>query len=433
MADPAPAPRQHRGLVSALIVLATVLGVLAVFAVWAERQALETDTWTDTSSELLENEEIRTAIAGFLVDELYANVDVQAALEQRLPPQADALAGPAAGGIRQLANQAAVEALGRPRLQGLWEEANRRAHERLLAVLEDDSAVLERQGDDVVLELGSLLEQVADRAGIDPAVVSKLPPEVAGMTILKSDDIALAQDAVTVLKGLAIVLAILALGLFALAVYLARGRRRETLRSVGIAFVLIGIIVLVARGLAGNAVVGALASTASVEPPAEAAWDIGTSLLRAGALAMIGYGVAIILGAWLAGPSRPATALRRGLAPYLRDRWTAYAGAGVIVLLVLWWNPTPGTSRLLPTLVLLGLFIAGVEALRSLTQREFPDAERGELWASIREARAGRSGAGEAPGGGRLGDLERLAELHRAGALDDEEFAREKQRVLGPA
>ena len=57
-ADPTPG-RAHRKLGLALIVVASLLTFLAIFAVWANRQLLNTDNWTDTSTELLENRVIR--------------------------------------------------------------------------------------------------------------------------------------------------------------------------------------------------------------------------------------------------------------------------------------------------------------------------------------------------------------------------------------
>jgi hypothetical protein len=428
MTDAATGTRPRRRTVVALIIVASLFAFLATFAVWANRQALDTDTWTDTSSELLEDEDIRTAIAGFLVDELYANVDVAAELEARLPSQAQALAEPAAGALRALVERAAPEALARPRVQELWEEANRRAHERLLSVIEGD-------GDVATLDLGQLVTQLSERTGVGGRVAAQLPEDAAQITIVRGDQIESAQTMVDLLRGLAIVLTVLALGLYALAVYLAQGWRREALRSVGIGFIIVGFAVLVARGLAGNAVVGALTTTAAVEPAADSTWEIGTSLLRASAVGLIGYGLVIVLGAWLAGPSSAATGLRRGLAPYLRDRRIAYTVVGAIVLLVLWWNPTPGTSRLAPTLILIALFVAGVETLRTLTEREFPDAESGQLLAAVRGALRFRRepAAAEPPAPGeeaRLQGLERLARLHEAGVLDDEELAREKNRIL---
>jgi len=436
MESASPAERKHRVVVRVLIALGAVIGVLAIFAVWANRQALETDSWTKTSSELLEDNDIQETVATFLVDELYDNVDVQGEIAQALPPRLAPLAGPAAGGLRNLAQDLALKALESPKVQALWEDANRIAHERLLAVIEDESAVLKLEGDTATLDLRTLVEQVAQRVGFGQDLIDKLPEDAGQLTVLRSDQIGLAQDGVRILRGLALVLSLVALGLFALAIYLARGWRRVAVRSVGIAFIVTGLVVLAARSLGGNALVDALAKTASIEPSVNSTWEIGTSLLRASAVAMIGYGIVIILGAWLAGPTAFARQLRRGATPYLRERWIAYAGALILLMLILWWNPTPGTSRLLPTLALLVMLIAGIEGLRRQGMRDFPDAERGDLRKAIRGSIAARRGKEHqnAPSDEeRLARLERLADLKRTGVLSDEELAAEKARLLGEA
>src|SRR5919106_676384 len=156
-----------RRAVGAIVVLATLVGFLAVFAVWANRQALETETWVETSTELLEDEEIQVAVAGFLVETLFANVDVEAELRDVLPPESEALAGPVAGGLRQLADPAALQALTRPRVQQLWADANRAAHDTLLEVVDDDAEA------DVTLDLGTIVDDLGSRVGVD--VAGRLP------------------------------------------------------------------------------------------------------------------------------------------------------------------------------------------------------------------------------------------------------------------
>ena len=67
----------------------------------------------------------------------------------------------------------------------------------------------------------------------------------------------------------------------------------------------------------------------------------------------------------------------------LRDPRLAYPVLAFILLLVFWWNPTPSTARLLPSLVLIVLAAAGVEALRRVAMRDFPDetmARASERW-----------------------------------------------------
>jgi hypothetical protein len=438
--------RPHRKTVLALVVVAAVLAFLAIFALWANRQLLNTDNWTDTSTQLLENDEIREQTADYLVDQLYANVDVTARLEQALPPRADGLAGPAASGLRDLATRVTRGLLERPRVQQLWEEANRRAHARFLNIVEGGGPVVSTEEGDVTLDLKELLGQTESRVGIGGRAESKLPADAAQLTIVRSDQLDFAQDLVDLLKALEIVLVVLSLALFALAVYLARGWRRQALRATGIGFLAAGVAALVARTVAGGAVVDALASTEAIRPAAEATWGIGTSLLTQAAVAAIAYGVVIVAAAWLAGPTGSAIATRRALAPYLREPAYAYGALGVIVAVIVWWGPTPATRQALPLFVLIGLLVLGLEVLRRQTAREFPEAtregaaqRRRELWSGWTSSLRGRD-AREATtrtadqGGARLEELERLTRLRDARALAPEEFEREKRRILeGPA
>jgi hypothetical protein len=366
----------RRRLPLVLILVASLLAFLAIFAVWANRQLLNTDNWTETSSELIENEAIQEQVSLFLVDELYSNASVQSRLEEALPPRLDPLAEPAAGALRQVAERGTKALLGRPRPQALWVTANTRAHRRFIAVVEGGGDAVSTEGGEVTLDLKTLLEQAAGRAGVGERVSERIPADAAQITIMRSDELDLVQGLVRALKALAIVLVVLALGLFALAVYLARGWRREALRACGLGFVVAGIAALAARSLAGDAVVDSLADTEAVRPAAEATWTIATSLLEEAATATVIYGVVLVLAAWLAGPARWAVTARRGLAPFLREPAYAYGALAVIVLLILAWSPTPATRRALPALLLIGLLAAGLETLRRQTAREYPQGSR---------------------------------------------------------
>jgi hypothetical protein len=374
-------PRQHRKLAYALIALASVLAILSTFAIWANRQLLENDTWTDTSTELLEDDDIREQVAAFMVDALYANVDVRAELEQGLPPEAQGLAGPAAAGLRELSLRLANQALERPRVQALWEQANEQAHESLIAVVEDDA-------DEVVgLDLGTIVDELDKQTGLD--ISSRIPADAASIEILKPDELDTAQKGVDILRGLAIVLTVLALALYGVAIYLARGWRREAVRAVGLAFIAVGIVVLVARSLAGDAVVDSLSSTESVKPAVSSTWEIGTELLSAQGGGLIFYGLFIVIGAWLSGPGGIARSVRRAITPILESRVTAYAALGLLLLVLFIWSPTPGFERLPTSLLLIALAVVGLEFLRAQAIKDFPD----ETWetASARWSSAVRS------------------------------------------
>jgi hypothetical protein len=433
--DAAPRRSRHR-IAIALIVVASLLTFLAVFAVWANRQLLNTDNWADTSSELLERDAIRAQVSTFLVDELYTNVDVQAELEQVFeqvlkPERAQVLAGPAAGGLRSLAEDGANRLLQRPVPQRLWEEANRRAHSRFLQIVEGGGDTVSTSGGEVTLDLKSLLGKTQSNLGVGARAQQKLPEDSSQIVILKSDQLGFAQDAVRLLKTLAIVLVVLALALFALAIYLAQGWRREALRATGIGLLFAGAGALVARALSGNVVVDALASTDAVRPAVEATWGIGTSLLVQAATATVIYGAVVVIAAWLAGPTGWAVAIRRDIAPYLREPRWAWGVFGVVVLGLLAWAPTPAFRQVIPALVLIALLALGVEALRRQTAREFPDARREDSFRRIRTV--GRSLAMRVRGRGedtRLDQLERLGRMRDSGLLEPGEYEREKGRLM---
>src|SRR4051794_29332564 len=160
---------------SILVVLGTLLALLAILAIWVSRQALETDQWTQTSSKLLESPAIQTALAGYLVDQLYANVDVTAQVRSALPKRAQPLAGAAAGALRNGAETITRKALGRPRVQQLWVAANRNAHRQLVNVIDGGGKTVSTQNGTVTLDLKSMLDDIASRTGVGSRVAAKIP------------------------------------------------------------------------------------------------------------------------------------------------------------------------------------------------------------------------------------------------------------------
>lgn len=343
-----------------LVTLATLFAILATFAVWADRQLFDDDDWSDTSSALIEDTAIRGEIAAFLVDELFAGGDVERQLESLLPPRAAGLAGPMATGLREVAERGAARLLARPRSQHLWEQASKRAQAALVELVEGSGPA----GGDVELDLHELLVAIQQQTGAGGQLARALPADAGRTTILRADELNAARDVVDLFQKLVVVLAALAFALCAAALGLARGRRREALRSCGLGLVAAGSVVLLGRALAGDALVDALADSAAVQPAVDAAWRIGTSLLAEMATAVIGYGIVIVVAAWLAGPTRRARGVRGVLAPHLREAHVAYGAVAILVLLLLAWDPAPATHRVVPMLVFTALLAVGVEVLR---------------------------------------------------------------------
>jgi hypothetical protein len=455
--------RSRRRWVKGLVALGSLLAFLSVFAIWVERQALNTDDWVQTSDKLIQDRTIRAALADYLVDQLYANVDLEKEFEEKLPGETKEFAGPLSGVVRSVAPSGVEKVLETSTAQDLWEDANRSAHEQLVEVLEDKKEAVSTEEGEVKLQLGSLVTNLADQVGVGASLAEKLPPDAAEVTILRSDQLKTAQDIAVALKGLAIVLSLLTFVAFGLAIYLAREERWVTVLFCGIGLIAAGFAVIVAREVAGGIVVGQLGEQESIRPAADRAWSNSTSLMTSIATTVIVIGVLFAIAGWLASPSASAKSARRYLAPALRE-YPAYIYAGLAVLVGIYFlsAPTQNLRTFLTTLAIAGLTAFGIHELRRQAQEEHPDVTYDDLLgdtrdkvmgavksgsASIGEQASklklpevrrpegdGDGGAGGAvsvdPEDARLERLERLASLHEKGMLTDKELAAEKARLL---
>jgi putative oligomerization/nucleic acid binding protein len=433
----------------AMVLMASLFAFLAIFTSWIDRQVLDTDEWTATSGRLLEDKKISDAVADYAVEQLFANVDVSNEIKTRLPEKAKPLAAPASAGVRQLAYRIAQDALRTARLQAAWEQANETAHSQLVAILEDKSSAVSTGEGEVVLDLRPMVEQLATRVGADKDLVDKIPPDVAHVEIVRSDQLKTAQKVTKLLKGLDLFFTIGSLLFFAGAAYLARGRRWEIVLGYGLGLIVSGVLALVLRKVIGGVVVDQLVTDETVRGAAEHGFAIATDLLKSIAKTVVGAGVLFVVAAFLASPARGAVQTRRVMAPTFNERPAlVWGGFSVLVILLLIAAPPNSASELWARLfmVLLGLF--GLEALGRKIHHEFPDAKKGDLRERVRErirelgaegAKRTRAALGDLgdmmererdPEDARLERLAKLGELRDSGVLTDAEFDAEKQRML---
>jgi len=423
--DTTPSRRRKWGI-RGLIVLASAVLAVAVLALWVAREALDTDNYTQTSSELLKQPAIQQSLSTYLVDQLYTNVDVAAELQPLLPPAAQPLAAPAAAVLREYAQRAAERLLASDQVQSLWLKANRAAHAQLLVVINGGGSHVGTANGEVSINTSPMIGQLAERVGIQP------PASLAGgrIVILRSDQLSTAQTAAHWLKVSAYVLPFLALALYALAVYLGRGRRREVVRACGVGILIAGIVLTLGRVVLGSVLVDSLTQLPDDRAAANAAWDVITASLKDSTRTVIGVGIIAIVWAWLSGVGNRAVGLRRIFAHDARQHaGRVWAGFALVALLLIAWAPTQAFRRPLPLIVLTLLAALGFEALRRQAATEFPEAAGGALAASVR----GHLPSVPGSGGGDDSDvrrLERLAALRSQGALSDEEFEALKRPLL---
>jgi len=424
------ATRWRMILARVLVVLGVIVAVASVIAGYVRYQALDTPTVKKTADQLIADDQVRNQVAATLVDQLFSHVNVQADLQRRLPPDQKALAGPLAGALRELSDRAARQLLERPRVQALWVASIVRTHEQLVRLLDNNLTLIRQEGGFVVLDLHPLVIQLGDRVAVVGNLAQRLPADTGRVEIMKADQLKTAQDLTQLLKQVAMFLWLVPFVLFAIALWLARGRRRSILRMIALGLVAAGLLVLLVRRLAGDYVVDNVVKSDAVRPAARDAWSILTALLADGGWTLVGLGVVSLVAVWLVGPSLSGTASRRELAPFLARWEIAFGTAAVLFLLLELWRPTVQTTRVPFVIVTALLFGLGVELLRRQAAREFPDAASVDLSDSMRGTFARLRGSRP---DARVEDLQRLGRLREQGVLTDEELAAEKRRLLGTA
>ena len=270
----------------------------------------------------------------------------------------------------------------------------RRAEEKAPSQLEDRLAGLSSRLSDLDGQLMALEDQIAavlknpseaNVQQLDPALASpqsrittllgrQVVQTPGQLVVIGSDQLDGVQTAVRALRNLGFVLPLLVLLLYVGAIYLARGWRRRALIAAGGGILVATLLVLLVRRLSGGSVVDSVAGSETVKPAVQSVWDIVTEGLRARSLFILAIGLAFVGAGLLAGPGRHAVALRRSLAPYLRDQPVVVYSV-VAVLFLLWLAFIPGLNNLgqvLVILALLALAVVGIEALRRQTAQEFP-------------------------------------------------------------
>jgi hypothetical protein len=371
--------KKRGALVWSLLVLATILMFVSSLTVWSKRQLLDDQAWADSSAQLLANDEVRGAIAQKISDGLFARVDVEAQLRERLPERSKAAAPVLAAALQNTVGPAAANRLlQRPRVQTLWENANKRAHAAVVRLLEGKD--LGKNGNistvngEVTLDLRPAITRLATRLGVEDKLKANTDPNAGQLVIMKSSQLSAAQTAVKILKALSSFLLIAVVALYALAIYLARGRRWVLLGATGASLVFVGLVLASLRRFVGGTIVDSLVKTEANKHPVSVIWSLETSVLRDIAIILVVYGALVLLATVLAGPNRPAVAIRRWLAPSFRDHpIVVWATALALFLILLAVGPTAGDRQLLGVLLLAATTAIAIEALRRQTLREFPE------------------------------------------------------------
>ncbi len=352
-----------------LTVVAILLAFVGMVAYYVEHTALDESGFETISRNMIESDAIRTQVANTVVDRLYENVDVEAAIAERLPPAQQGLAPILAGLSRSGAYRVAEAALERPRVQNLWVATTTETERQLVRLLDDKTKFVQTDGGNVVLDLRPIMIDLGDQVVVIGNVAEKLPDSAGKITIVQKSQLQTAQTITKILRAVADWMWLVAIAVAALAVWLARGRRRLELRALAIGVLVVGLLMLAVRRFAGGYLVDHLAADDTVKPAAQDAWNILMQVLADRAWVWVTLGLVTLVGVWFVGETRRAAQARRAAQPVLQNRLATYGVAAVLLLVLSLFTPTVGRGWA-STLILLALVIGGIEVVRGIVQRE---------------------------------------------------------------
>jgi hypothetical protein len=367
-------PRWRRALVALLVVVGCVLAPISVIGLWARNTLLDTDQYVDTVGPLAEDPAIQRAVSDRVTRRLVTSVDIEGEITAAFP-RAESFAPSIASGLETFVREATLRLMQTDRFQTFWENANRRAHSRLIAVLEGEGTeTVQTRNGQVVLNVGPFVDQVKKRLD-DRGVTIFDDVETKGQFVLfDSEQLTKAQSGVRLLKRVTYLLPILALLAFAAAIALSPNRRRTLLRAaLGLAFGM--ALLLVVFSLARTAYLDAIERAGRSTEANAAAYDQVLGFLRLSLRTVFALGLVVALGAWLAGPGRLATRIREGILGLVRGKPGAevtdvgrfvhahrvalrvlVVALGLLVLVVL-SHPGPVAVLVIAVLVVIGLLL----------------------------------------------------------------------------
>lgn len=308
-----------------LVTVAALLAPLSVLATWASGQVGETDRYLETVAPLASDPAVQEAIAvrietvvfGYLDPDAITDELVDALTARRLPATAEATlraaSGPLAAGIRNFVSEKIRALVQSDAFEQAWIEANRTAHEDLVSALTGDgngTVAVDRGTVSINLAvlIGTLKGQLSD-AGF--GLAERIPEVPATFTILESADLAKVQTGLGILDDLALWLPFIGLGLVAVAVLIARDRRRM-LMAAGLAVAASMLALGAALNIIRPFYLNALPASSSIAA-AGAIYDQLVSFIRFALRGLLVMAVTVAVIAWLSAKSGAGAAARGGI------------------------------------------------------------------------------------------------------------------------
>lgn len=251
-------PERHglrRFLAGLSVILACLLAVISVYAVFLQQALLDTERYTANMHEIIKEPAVKQAVSQYATDELFIALKAQERISDLLPEKAKIVAAPATLWLKGFTQQEIQALLETKQFEEIWTKVNKAAHEEMVAVLrgEGKNVKVSAEGTayidlmpiirNLALEftkgtkIYGLVKKIPEgvvgptlKTGLSKALGVELPDDFGQLVILKPEQLARARQAVYALDMAATWLPFASIIFFALALTASVDRRRTTMQ-----------------------------------------------------------------------------------------------------------------------------------------------------------------------------------------------------------
>ncbi|MFD9548474.1 hypothetical protein ACFWBG_13895 [Nocardia salmonicida] len=393
-----------------LLVLVVVLSFFAVLARYTHNEVLDSYRYVQKMASLGSNPVLQGELTDRITEEIVTRLDVEAVTADalrsiaeeapRVPPAVVGLAPVIADEAESLVHRTVESFVASDRFEALWIEANRKAHQRLVAVLTGDTRPGVEVSDEGVVSIS--LAPIIDRvraALIDRgfAFASEIPTIDKSFVLFESSELATAQRATSALDKASSVLPWSVLLVAAAAVWAApKGARRRAISLVGVSIAVAMALLAVAIAVGRSLYMGAIPAEALSQQSAAVLIDTMLVPLRTMLRAVFVLAVVVAVVGYLTGSSGSAVAVRgagakaldalrvpkNGRAPYPVESAVARFRVPLRVIIIaiavatlVFWPYPSGVVVVVTVLVAVAaLVVVELIARPALAEHDTPDA-----------------------------------------------------------
>jgi len=166
----------RRTIAAVLAILAAVTLAASAIGLWTRRTVTSTDRWVALTGPLGSDPSVTSLLADRVTAQVVASLDIENRVADALPENLALVAGPLTSGATTAVEDQVNNFFASDVWEEIWLRLDRFAHSQAIALLREESEVVQVVGDQVVLNLLPVINEVL-------AQVTSASPEIFGQTL----------------------------------------------------------------------------------------------------------------------------------------------------------------------------------------------------------------------------------------------------------